>query len=194
MLKRNVNQLSELHSKLEELQLDYDFKIENLKTEITQLHASLDKKQSYTDQLHEKLDEIDMKLLETKQHKQLYHDNVRQCCLELLSLNVGIRQVEPVIRSVLKNVEGYEVGDLPKTGTLVRMYSELKGLAYQQVAEELSKATNLTLHSDGTSKFGQHYGSFQISSQTAEGTISAYSLGLSEMVTGSAEKTSELIK
>ena len=105
MLKRNVNQLSELHSKLEELQLDYDFKIENLKTEITRLHGSLDKKQSYTDQLHEKLDEIDMKLLETKQHKQLYRDNVRQCCLELLSLNVGIWQVEPVIRSVLKDMK-----------------------------------------------------------------------------------------
>ena len=84
--------------------------------------------------------------------------------------------------------------DLPKTGTLVRMYSELKGLAYQQVAEELSKTTDLTLHSDGTSKFGQHYGFFQLSVQSAEGAISAYSLGFSEMVTGSAEKNTRRLK
>ena len=149
------------------------------------MHAIMDEKEMATEQLHERLNELDMKLLKTKEHKQLYLDNVRQCCLDLLSLNVGIRQVEPVIRSVLKNIAGFEVDRLPQPGTLVRMYAEMKGLAYQQVAEELSEQGNLTLHSDGTSKFGQHYGSFQIS---VEG--SAYTLGLSEMLTGSAEKNS----
>ena len=43
------------------------------------------------------------------------------------------------------------------------MYAEMKGLACHQLAEELSEQDNLILHSDGTSKFGQHYGSFQIS-------------------------------
>ena len=55
--------------------------------------------------------------------------------------------------------------------------------------EEVSKQENLTLHSDGITKFGQHYGSFQIS---AEGTV--YTLGLSEMLTGSAEKTLDTLK
>ena len=64
----------------------------------------------------------------------------------------------------------------------------MKGLACQQV-EELSEQDNLTLYSDSTSKFGQHYGSFQIS---VEG--SAYTLGLSEMLTGSAEKTLDTLK
>ena len=36
------------------------------------------------------------------------------------------------------------------------MYAEMKGLAYQQI-EEISKQENLTLHSDGTTKFDQHY-------------------------------------
>ena len=31
-----------------------------------------------------------------------YTDNVRICVMELLSRNVGIRQVEPVIRAVMK--------------------------------------------------------------------------------------------
>ena len=68
------------------------------------------------------------------------------------------------------------------------MYAEMKGLAYQQI-EEVSKQDNLTLHSDGTTKFGQHYGSFQVS---AEETV--YTLGLSEMLTGSAEKTLDTLK
>ena len=139
--------------------------------------------------MHERLNELDTKLLKTKEHKQLYLDNVRQCCLELLSLNVGIRQVEPIIRSALKNIAGFEVDKLPQPGTLVRMYGEMKGLVCQQVAEVLNEQDNLTLHSDGASKFGQHYGSFQIS---VEG--SAYTLGLSEMLTGSAEKTLDTLK
>ena len=103
-------------------------------------------------------------------------------------MNVGIQQVEPVIRSVLKNIAGFEVDKLPQPGILVRMYAEMKGLACQQV-EELSEQDNLTLHSDGTSKFGQYYGSFQIS---IEG--STYTLGLSEMLTGSAEETLDTLK
>ena len=58
-----------------------------LENEINQLHAILNDKESTTEQLFERLDEIDGKLLKTKAHKQLYLDNVRQCCLELL--NVG---------------------------------------------------------------------------------------------------------
>ena len=60
-------------------------------------------------------------------------------------MNVGIQQVDPVIRSVLKNIAGMEVDKLPKPASLVRMLTELK---YQQIADELQ--------ADGTSKFGQH--------------------------------------
>ena len=42
----------------------------------------------------------------------------------------------------------------------------------------------MTLHNDGTSKFGQHYGGFQVSLPD-----SSYSLGLCEMLTGSADLT-----
>jgi len=74
---------------------------------------------------------------------------------------VGIRQVEAIIRSVLKNIAGFEVCELPLTGTSIRMYSELKSVAYQQVTEELSGIADLTVYSEDASKFGQHYGSFQ---------------------------------
>ena len=52
------------------------------------------------------------------------------------------------------------------------------------ISDELGQHDNLTLHSDGTSKFGEHYGSYQISSESR-----AYSLGLCDMLTGSADLT-----
>ena len=52
----------------------------------------------------------------------------------------------------------------------------------QQISEVLTEHDNLTLHSDGGSKFGHHYGSFQVSTEG-----SAYSLGPSDMLTGLAQ-------
>ena len=104
-------------------------------------------------------------------HSQLHADNVRQCCLGLLSMNVGILQVDPISRSMLQNIAGILVGSLPKPATLARMLAELKCLSYQQIADELQECEKITLLSDGTTKVGQHYGSFQISTETT-----AYSL------------------
>ena len=55
--------------------------------------------------------------------------------------------------------------------------------------KELTKNSNLTLHSDGTSKFGQHYGGFQVST-----SLGSYSLGLSEIITGSADVALQTLK
>ena len=61
------------------------------------------------------------------------------------------------------------------------MYAKMKGLAYHHLSEELQKGENLTLHSHGTTKFGQHHYSFQV--PMSDGT---YSLGLAEMLSRSA--------
>ena len=47
----------------------------------------------------------------------------------------------------------------------------------------------MACHADGTSKFGQHYGSFQISTDNT-----AYSLGLSQMLTRSTQQTLDVFK
>ena len=47
----------------------------------------------------------------------------------------------------------------------------------------------LTLHSDGTTKFGEHYCSFQISTPTT-----SYSIGLAEMPTGSTLHVLEILQ
>ena len=92
-------------------------------------------------------------LIETQSKKILptfdsgkFNDSIRQCCIELLSLNVGIRNVEPIIRSVVYNVVGVDVDRLPKYSTLVKMLSEMKVIAYQQLSEELAECQYTTLH------------------------------------------------
>ena len=138
------------------------------------------------DEFSERLSQVESKMMATKTHKQLYNDSVRQCCMELMSFNVGMKQVEPVIKSVLTNLE---VAELPKLSTLASMLPEMKTLAYHQLGEELTKSSNLTLHSDGTSKFGQHYGGFQVST-----SLGSYSLRLADILTGSADVALQTLK
>ena len=155
--------------------------VQGLNKDIISLKLSLQDSENDYERLFERLQELESHMFETKEHQKKYLDSVRACCIELLSLNVGIKNVEPVIRSVLKHIVSFEIKELPHPTTLTRMYSEMKGLACQHLNEELQKGDNLTLHSDGTSKYGQHFYSFQLSTPD-----STYSLGLTEMLSGSA--------
>lgn len=89
--------------------------------------------------------------------------------MELLAYNVGILNVVPIIQSVL-HMAGLEYDRLPKHTTINEMIVESRSLAQMQVTEALLQAPNCTLHSDGTSKFGHKYMSFQVS--TTDETLS----------------------
>ena len=80
-------------------------------------------------EMQERLREFESQTLKTKQHKQLYLDSVRQCCMELMSFNVSIQNVEKVIRSVLQHIAGMNVENVAKPSTLMQMTSEMKGLS-----------------------------------------------------------------
>ena len=91
-----------------------------------------------------------------------YTEEVRLCVMELLALNVGINKVEPVIRAVLRLVN-VSCPQLPQHTAISDMLLEARALSQIQLAETLSVTENNTLHSDGTTKFGRKYGSYQIS-------------------------------
>ena len=186
---KQIGAISDEKANLESSLCELRDSVEDLQSKVIDLADLLDIARSERDVLSERLAEIESGKLRTKEHHQKYLDSVRQCCMELLSHNVGVRQVEPVIRSVLKNIASMDVEAIPKPSTLVSMLGEMKGLACQQLGEELGQDSNLTLHSDGITKFGQHYGGYQISTEK-----SAYSLGLSEMVTGSADQALSTLK
>jgi len=151
----------QMQSKLQELEEHFSKRINALEAKVKELSDALDIARSERDKLAERLTEIQSQKLRTKEHRQLYLDRVRQCCIELMSLNVGMKQIEPVIRSVLRHMVNMEVDTLPKPSSLVEMIPQMKGLACQQLAEQLTSSDDLTLHSDGTSKYSQHYGGFK---------------------------------
>ena len=78
--------------------------------------------------LMEKMEEIERQQVPIFQGRQ-YLNNVRQCCLELLSLNVGVKNIEPVIRSVLHHIAQLETKRLPQPSTLTQMLTDLQTLS-----------------------------------------------------------------
>lgn len=76
-----------------------------------------------------------------------------------MSLNVGIRNVAPVIRSVMKNLAHQSV---EHNTVLCRMMLECLTLAEAQLGEGLSHSDqdNYTIQTDGTTKYGQHFATF----------------------------------
>ena len=101
-----------------------------------------------------------------------YTDDTRICIMELLSKNVGIMQIEPVVRSVLKLCK-IDCERFLKHTQINEMLIESRSLAHIQLADVLTTTEYNTLHTDGTSKFGHRYTSFQVTT-----TESTYSLGM----------------
>lgn len=70
--------------------------------------------------------------------------------MELLTFNVSILKIEPVLRSVFN----ITCDKLPQRSTVNEILIESRSIAHTQLAEALTTSINTTLHSDGTSKFG----------------------------------------
>ena len=156
-----------IDEQLHELQQASHTSIQELEAKIKAQSVIIDKLQSENAELKEEIARLQERRVVTFEAGQ-YTDEVRQCCLELLSMNVGVNNVDPIIRSVLTNIAGISVERLPKYTTTVQMLTELRGIAYQQIAEKLTETKHTTLHSDATTKYGQHYG--QVASKSPQRT------------------------
>ena len=99
-----------------------------------------------------------------------YADNLRLCIMELLSYNVAELKIEPVIRSVLKQLS-IECDKLPKRTTINEILIESRALAKTQLTDALTSNSNNTLHSDGTTKFGHKYQSYQVATDAGSLTL-----------------------
>ena len=95
--------------------------------------------------IHRRLQRKDSKIAEQKENiRRLEKDNVRTCVMELLSRNVGIRQVEPVIRAVMKMCK-VNCDRLPQRTAIDDMLVESRSLCQIQLAEAHTDSTNNTL-------------------------------------------------
>ena len=73
---------------------------------------------------------------------------------------ISANKVEKVVNIVLTKIAGVQVDRLPKSTYAKDMGIEVRGMAQHHVASELSvesECQNMTLHSDGTTKFGRPY-------------------------------------
>ena len=120
-----------------------------------------------------------------------YTDDVRAYIYELLSLNVGVRNVKPIVCCVLKNLAHKSVARLPSHGLTCQMLLESLTIAQGQLGEKLSQSLDYnTLQTDGTTKFGDHFETYV---KTAEDKP-AYTLGLRHVFSGSAANTLDTFK
>ena len=113
-------------------------------------------------ELHSKCEELSAEVIETFEKGQ-YNTKVRKCCYDLLcKYDVSVNNVESVIRTVVRELTGRKVDKLPSRSKLAEMRVEGRSVAHIQLAEQLSSTADVTLHSDGTTKFSTKYGSFQV--------------------------------
>ena len=80
-------------------------------------------------------------------------------------MSVSINNIEKAIRTTLVNFNNIYIKCLPKATFSRLMYTESRRLSQIQVAESLLKdydSSCKTLHTNGTSKFGKHYGTYDM--------------------------------
>ena len=126
-------QLHDLQFDMEHLKLsvtkvenDFDAQSKYLNEKIAELSSALDATHDDSEQLRHRVAELETEMVETLANRKGYLDSVRQCCAELLNLNVGVANVKPVIRSVLKQVSGFEVQALPAPTALMQILTETR--------------------------------------------------------------------
>ena len=153
-VKRNVAE------KADDFKMKSDCDISDLRSELKKLSDSNAVLEVEVENLRCELAAIKSLKVETVAGKSFTSD-VRKCSMDLLSRNVGINNVEPIMRSVA-SLCGKTLGRLPQPSKLSMMYVEAASLSQVQLSEVLVSADNVTLHSDGTTKFGQKYLSFQV--------------------------------
>ena len=80
---------------------------------------------------------------------------------------------------------------MPSKTLLCNMMIECLMLAQVQLGEELTSddTGSFTIQTDGTTKYGQHYGTYDI---TTSGEL--YVLGLRHVFSGAAQDTSDTLK
>ena len=103
-------------------------------------------------------------------HNGKYDDNICTVYQDLLCMGVSTRNVKNVIEIALRDLLGIEVTQLPKPTFANYMLWEARYVAQIHVTDELTNAVeNSTLYSDGTSKKGHSYATFDY--QKPDGTI-----------------------
>ena len=127
----------------------------------------------------EKLSSYMEGLIKTKENGHC-NDTVRATYQGLVMKGVGINNIDKVVPTDLTNFTNMNIECLPKATLARLLYTESRRLRQLQVAESLFKdydSSWRTLHTDGTSKFGKHYGTYDVVTDQGQTFNSWYKRG-----------------
>lgn len=137
--------------------------------------------------LKERIEEIEMSVeLDNTFYSGIHSDTLREVYASLLSMIVGVNNVEKVVRTVLTTLSGLKVDRLLTFSEI--MLVEAKAIAQMQEAEAMLTSDFNTLHTDGTKRSGHGFGGVQIGTSADQ-----YSLGINEIVRGDTVSFRDLI-
>ena len=159
---KSTSAADEMEESAMELELNSQEEISHLHSNIKDLKVANAALAGEVEALKQAMKAVDTGTVDTMIAGKIFTASVRKCCMDLLSRIVGINNVEPIMRSVA-SLCGRTLGRLPQPSKLSEMYVEAATLSQVQLSDLLVSADNVTLHSDGTTKFGQKYMSFQVS-------------------------------
>lgn len=137
--------------------------------------------------LKERIEEIEMSVeLDNTFYSGIHSDTLREVYASLLSMIVGVNNVEKVVRTVLTKLGGLKVDRLLTFSEI--MLVEAKAIAQMQAAEAMLTSDFNTLHTDGTKRSGHGFGGVQIGTSAGQ-----YCLGINEIVRGDTVSFRNLI-
>lgn len=112
-----------------------------------------------------------------------YTNDIRECVLNLLQMNVSARNVSTVIRTVLEKIAKCNFSRLPSYSLNLRLAVEGRLLSLMETSREmLSGSFDNVLHYDGTSRCKRSYTTTQIRSGSGTRTV-----GLNEIISENTE-------
>lgn len=92
-----------------------------------------------------------------------YNDTVREVYSALLAANVGVKNVEHIVKTVLNKLGGVKLIAFLKKKTFAEiMLVEAKALAQIQSVDAMINSDACTLHTDGTKRKGREYGGYKL--------------------------------
>ena len=157
---------------------------------LLELHDYIAFLENHEGVLEERVEELSSQKLSFFQNKK-YTNKIRSVYEDLLCFGVSSRNVEKVVRIVLEKLAGITYDRLPKATFSKDMLYEARALAQFQVASELKCSdADFCLQSDGTSKKGHSYMTYDASKKSGE----VFVLGLREVGSGDAQAQLDLLK
>ncbi|CAC5367583.1 unnamed protein product [Mytilus coruscus] len=141
------------------------------------------------EEMKEKLEELMKNKEITTFENGKYNDTVHEVCAVLLVANVGVKNVEHIVKTVLNKLGGVKIDRLSKKTFAEIMLVDAKALAQIQSVDAMINSDACTLHTDGTKRKGREYGGLQVGTSSGQ-----YSLGILELSQGTAESFCNMIK